>query len=152
MPGPRIRGGNKVLTVEKAVKAIETVRKLLPLIGIGSPIVKHGPRGETRVDIPLVYNGIALDRIHYNPIDKSFYPKGAPPHTGKTSINLYESAGELLRELRVLDAVEYREPENCWVVPLAWRSFIVAHVKVDVNGEEIVPDYGLTAEMSGRIV
>ncbi len=56
-------------------------------------------------------------------------------------------AGEIVGELRALDAAEYREPERCWAVPLAWGPYLVAHVKVSSDGKEVVPDYGLTEEV-----
>lgn len=157
MPGQSIRGGSKYspINTDKALKAIETVKKLLSLLSIGPLCIHRGPRGELHIDVPLMYDGIALDRIHYDPIADAFSPKGRPVHVQVTSINEEEiraRASEMLKELRVIDAVEYREPEKCWVVPIAWKNFIVAHIKVDHEGEEIVPDYGLTVEIGGRIV
>ena len=154
----RIRGsGEKYVRIDpsKAMKAIETVKSILNLLVIGPIIMHRGPAGDVHIDIPLVYDGVALDRIHYDPLTNTFSPKGRPVHVYVESIDLEhvkDNANKMLQEIRVLDAVEYREPERCWVVPLAWKTYIVAHVKVDVEGEELVPDYGLTAEIGGRIV
>ena len=154
----RIRGpGGEYVKIDpsKAMKAIETVKSILNLLVIGPIIMHRGPEGDVHIDIPLVYDGVALDRIHYDPLTNTFSPKGRPVHARIDRIDLEyvkENANKMLQELRVLDAVEYREPERCWVVPLAWKTYIVAHVKVDVEGEELVPDYGLTAELGGRIV
>ncbi len=54
---------------------------------------------------------------------------------------------KVLRELRVIDAVEFREPENAWIAPLAWNYIIIAHIKVSYDGNELIPDYGLTEEV-----
>nr|QEK14175.1 hypothetical protein FPV09_02535 [Thermococcus aciditolerans] len=43
--------------------------------------------------------------------------------------------------------VTFREPENCWVVPVAWKSFIILHVRVSADEKELIPDYGLTEEV-----
>ncbi len=156
MSAPRIRGaGYSPIDMDKALKAIETVKQLLHLLGVGPIIIHRAPHGELHIDIALVYDGVALDRIHYDPVSKCFSPKGRPVHAqveGVDEEDIRKRVAEMFKELRVIDAVEYREPERCWVVPLAWRNYIVAHIKVDHNGEEIVPDYGLTAEIGGRIV
>ncbi|MCD6196053.1 MAG: hypothetical protein J7J82_04630 [Staphylothermus sp.] len=154
----RIRGpGGEYVKIDlsKAMKAIETVKSILDLLVIGPIIMHRGPEGDVHIDIPLVYDGVALDRIHYDPLTDTFSPKGRPVHIHIDRVDLEhirENANKMLQELRVLDAAEYREPERCWAIPLAWKTYIVAQVKVDVEGEELVPDYGLTAELGGRVV
>jgi len=59
---------------------------------------------------------------------------------------------EVLREARVVDAVEYRESEDAWAVPLAWRHIIIAHVKVTYDASQLVPDYGLTGEVRRNVL
>ncbi len=142
------------ISPSKAMKAIEAVKNILNLLFIGPPIIHRDPAGETHIDLPLMYNGVALDRIHYDPLTNTFSPKGRPVHVRVSKINeeyIKENADKMLKEVRVINAAEYREPENCWVIPLAWKTYIIAHVKIDVEGEELIPDYGLTAEIGGRI-
>ncbi len=137
-----------------ARKSISTVSKLIGLIVPGPLIFHHHPSG-TSVDIPILYNGMALDRIHFDLYFNRFSPKGLPVISRISEVdeaNVLSKVRELLGELRVLDAVEFRVPEDCWVVPVAWREFIVAHIKVSRDGMEVVPDQGLTAEVSSRIV
>ena len=101
-----------------------------------------------------MYNGYALDRIHYNPLEGKFSPKGMPGHffNVKTDLNrIREIVHGLIRKLRVVDAVEYREPDDAWAVPLAYGAFIVAYVKVSYNGKELIPDYGLTEEVRRNV-
>ncbi len=155
MEDPRIRKHvrSPAITEEKAIIAIETVRKILSLMEAGPFLTHRGPRGEIHYDIPLMYQGFALDRLHYDPWEKRLLPKGMPHVQAKeeTPETSYDEVAKLVRELRVLDAVEFREPEQAWLVPIAWRSFIVAHIKVDVEGKEVVPDYHLTEEAMQRV-
>ena len=61
-----------------AVRAIGTVCDALKYMEIGIPIIHRGPRGEVHVDVPLMYHGYALDRIHYDPYVNAPSPKGRP--------------------------------------------------------------------------
>ncbi len=65
------------LNIENASKAIEAVKQALRFIESGPPIMHYGSRGEIHVDIPLMYHGYALDRIHYDSVNNRFNPKEA---------------------------------------------------------------------------
>jgi len=56
------------------------------------------------------------------------------------------AAERILSEARVLDAAEYEAPRRAWRVPVAWRSLIVIHLRVDGMGR-VVPDEPLTMEL-----
>ena len=129
--------------VESAKRAIKLVRDALPLFRAGRPILK--PDG---VDVPVLYLNFAVDGLHYNPGSRTPLPKGCPRGERPESMEgIAEGVDAVLRESRVVDACEFREPENCWVVPVAWESFIILHVRVSADGREIVPDYRLTEEI-----
>jgi len=133
-----------------ASRAVDVVRSALPYMTIGPPIIHYGPGGEVHVDVPLMYNGFAVDRMHYDPYTNLPSPKGRPVHAFNISVDpntvrrVFENA---LREFMVIPAVEYREPERAVMVPIAWRLFIVAHVRVSIDTYSIVPDYKLTEEV-----
>ncbi len=152
-PPPPIRPPGKwtkPLDIGAASRAIETVKNALPYLTAGPPIIHIGPAGDVHIDVPLVYHDVALDRIHYDPIAKAPSPKGRSVHAWGIEVNKSEVLSimeQVIRELTVVEAVEFREQEDCWVVPLAWRVFIVAHIKVSSDGMQLVPDYPLTAEM-----
>ncbi len=132
------------------IRAIETVREALKYMEIGIPIIHRGPRGEIHVDVPLMYHGYALDRIHYDPYTNSPSPKGKPVKVRGIRVKedyVREVMEKVVKELEIIDAVEFREPENAWIVPLAWNHMIVAHIKVSYDGRELIPDYGLTEEV-----
>lgn len=144
-----------VLSQELASKAINTVKNLIEFLEWGPPLIRYGPAGEVHVDIPLMYNGYALDRLHYDPYVKTLSPKGRPVRAWNIRISVnevLESIRDCISEFKVIEAVEYREPEKAWAVPIAWKSFIVAHIKVSHDGEEIIPDYGLTEEVRRHVL
>ncbi len=150
---PPVRVSTRVspsIDVSQAERAIETVRRALPYMFFGPPIVRRGPAGDVHVDVPLMYHDYALDRVHYDPVARCPSPKGRPAKAFGVEVDLDEVRmvmDSVLKELRVVDAVEFREPEDAWIVPLAWKLYIVAHIKVSRDGSELIPDVGLTAEV-----
>ncbi len=137
-----------------AQKAIELVKRALPYVTAGPPLISYGPRGEVHVDIPLMYQGFALDRMHYDPLSKTLSPKGRPVEAIGIRVDsneVFSLANSIIKELKVVEAVEYRKPEAVWIVPVAWRSLIVAHIKVTHSSDSLVPDYGLTEEVRRHV-
>jgi len=144
--GPRVSGPPNF---GSAVRAIEAVKEILPLITAGSPIIRRGPAGEVHIDVPIMYMGFALDRVHYDPYLRSPSPKGRPVSAIGVDIDpnaAREIVERAIHESTVLEGAEFREPEAAWVVPVAWNHLIIAHIKVSMDGSEIVPDYALTEE------
>ncbi|MDK2384043.1 MAG: hypothetical protein QI199_04445, partial [Candidatus Korarchaeota archaeon] len=137
---------------EDAEKAIETAREILHLLSAGPALIRGDPGG-WHVDIPVMYQGYALDRIHLDVDKMEPSPKGRPVRSSREMdpSEIKGRAEEIVRELRVLDAAEYREPDRCWVVPLAWGPYLVAHVRVSSDGREVVPHYGLTEEVRRNV-
>ena len=149
-PGPPVRGRRRVFDPGAAGRAVETVRAGLPYFYAGPALVRRGPGGEVVVDVPLMYQGFALDRVHYDPVLRSPSPKGRPGRAWGVEVDPLEAqrvVGEALGEAWVLGAAEYREPEDVWVVGIAWKHMVIAHVRVSGDGAEIVPDYHLTGEV-----
>ena len=133
---------SRVLKPEDAEKAVELVRQALPFFRAGEPIVHPD-----HVDVPVLYLDFAIDRVHYDPRTGNPSPKGAPPHTEPRADDARERIDDVLKEAHVLEGAEFREPEDCWVVPVAWKSFIILHVRVSADGSELIPDYHLTEEV-----
>ena len=148
-PFPPIRKGppkeSRVLRSEDAGKAVSLVKQALPLFRAGEPIVHPD-----HIDVPVMYLDFAIDRVHYDPRTGTPAPKGGPPHCELPSgAEAYakERIDGALKEAYVLEGAEFREPEDCWVVPVAWKNFIILHVRVSADGEELIPDYPLTEEV-----
>ncbi len=155
---PPVRGHRECappIDFECASRAISTVRAALSYIIVGPPLIRYGPAGEVHVDVPLMYHDLALDRVHYDPSLRAPSPKGRPVRAWGVRVEADEVKSVMesaLREVRVIDAAEYREPEAAWVVPLAWRNIIIAHIKVSHDGSELIPDYGLTEEVRRYVI
>ena len=159
MPGPppvKDRPGRgSVIDIDAAGRAVETVKRALEYVVAGPLIVHRGPRGEVSVDVPLMYQNFALDRVHFDPVLRMPSPKGRPGRAWNVELSLDEVQDvmeRVLGEVWVVEAAEFREPEDAWAVPLAWRHVIIAHVRVSRDGGEIVPDYGLTEEVRRRVL
>ncbi len=148
MPPP-VRDKFRPLDFEALDKAIRTAMEAYQLFTAGVPIVKRGVRGEVHVDVPVMYMDFAVDRIHYDPHAEAPSPKGRPvrAHAEVDSQKVREAVENVLKEANVIEAAEFREPEDAWVIPVAWNKIIIMHIKVSENGEEIIPDYGLTDEV-----
>ena len=138
---------------EEAAIAVSAAKAAAERLRAAPPIIRRTPRGYA-VDVPLLYNGVAVDRMHLDPQSLEPLPKGMPeppsPAPSPPEPLAAQSAAEkAARELRALDAAEYRGPEAAWAVPLAWRSLVVAHIRIRVAGGqgEVVPDEPLTLEV-----
>ena len=141
------------ISQELASRAIETARKVIEFIEPAPPLYHRTPDG-IHIDIPILYQGFVLDIIHYDIAKNSFLPKGKPHVKYVGSIDekaIMDVSRKLFGELRVLDAAEYREPERAWIIPIAWRSFIVAHLKISHDGKNVIPDYRLTGELKRKM-
>ncbi len=157
MPPPPIRAqpparGSKYRSIDlsNAGKAVETVRASIPYL-TPAVMVRVGPAGDLCVEAALLYGGLALDKVHYDIILDSPSPKGRPAcvfEQVKPDINHIKEVMEgVLRGAQAVEAAEFREPESCWAVPIAWKNLIIAYVKVSEDGSELVYDLGITDEV-----
>lgn len=130
-------------------KAISTAKSALQFFTVGVPIIRRGPKGDVHVDVPVMYTDFAIDRIHYDPQSKMPSPKGRPvrAYSDVSSKEVRGIIEDILKESYVIEAAEFREPENAWVIPVAWNRLIIMYIKVSYDGEELIPDYRLTEEV-----
>ncbi|CAB49407.1 hypothetical protein [Pyrococcus abyssi] len=110
-------------TSDLARKAIDTVRKALPLFIPAPPIVHRDPEGY-HIDVPILYMDFAVDRVHFNAETNAPFPKGSPVSSKvpPKSEEVVERMKAILEESRVLEACEFRKPERAWVVPWHGRA------------------------------
>ncbi len=157
-PLPPIKGKRepvvKPLNFDSLNKAISTAKAALQFFTAGVPIIRRGPKGDVHVDVPVMYMDFAIDRIHYDPYSETPSPKGRPVGAwgDVDSREIREIIESILKEAYVIEAAEFREPENAWIIPVAWNKIIIMHIKVSYDGEELVPDYGLTEEVRRHVV
>ncbi len=134
------------------ILAIELVKKALPDFFVGNPWKRVHHHRRIEVKVPLMCNGFVLDLIHFDPVAFSLLPKGIPGVMAEPGLavdlnRVKEVVEEALKEMVILPGVEFREPEDAWVVPGAYRNLIVAHIRVAADGSALMPDYHATTEM-----
>ncbi|MCE4610060.1 MAG: hypothetical protein F7C36_06780 [Desulfurococcales archaeon] len=128
---------------EHAARAITLAEQVLPSLKafqIARRPKEHGP-----IDVIVVYSGLAVDVVHYDPYTKTPSPKGRPveylgeidPREALSHINM------ALREAYILRGAEYRKPEDAWIVPVAWNNMIILHLKISGDGGRLIADPGL---------
>ncbi len=148
-PPPQIGGPSKI-QLSNASLAVATAKKAKSYLTAGKVWAVIGPRGETDIKAAILYDGTAVAVLHFNPEDGSILPLGVHPIVGMTTDqieNIKKEVPAIVEGLEVLDGAEYREPENAWVVPLAYKNMIIAHLKIYVDGIHIIPDYPANQEM-----
>ncbi len=153
MGNPLPNPDQAIFNYEAVKQAIDTVKKALPFLVPGPPLIHRDPGGKVHVDIPLMYNGFAIDRIHYDPVAGHPSPKGRPVSVVISKLDnrsIIDRMAQVLNKTSVIEAGEYRDPEKAWIIPLAWNNLIIAHVKVSSDGKHIIPDEALTLEISRR--
>ncbi|MEB3852137.1 MAG: hypothetical protein LRS49_06135 [Desulfurococcales archaeon] len=142
----------------EARAAVEAAERAAQLLAPGPAIVRRGPRG-VEVEVPVMYEGVAVDSIRLDPATCRAMPKGMPHPPGGPSgaacgeREAREEAARVIEGLRVLGAAEYRGPEGAWMVPLAWGHMIVVHLRLRVRRGtvEVLHDPRLTAEVLRRL-
>ncbi len=144
-PGPAVN-----VDVSKATLAVQTAGRAKPYLSLSRPWAMRAPRGELDLKVALVYDGAAVGVLRFDPRSGDVLPKGYNPWVFQQTVSaedVIRSAQTVLNGLEVLNGAEYREPEACWVVPLAYQGRIVAEVRVTYDGTGIVPDTPATQEM-----
>ncbi len=127
--------------------ATQVNRNLLP----GKVWMMRAPGGELEIKGGLVYQGVAVAMLRFDPQSGQVLPAGVNPHVYSSNLPLTEfkkSLSAIVQNLKILPVAEFMEPEACWAFPVTYRNFIVAHVKIYYDGVHVVQDYGANQEMS----
>ncbi len=136
--------------LNNASLAIKTAREAKKYFTSWKLWMHKGPAGEVVIKAAVVYRGVAVGALEFDPIDGNILPKGYHPSSFESRVILEVVKNKLpgiIAALKVLDGAEFRDKERCWVVPLAYEGKIVAHLKVYEDGIHVVPDYPLDQEM-----
>ncbi|MBS1999668.1 MAG: hypothetical protein JSS86_25270 [Cyanobacteria bacterium SZAS LIN-2] len=130
-------------TPDNAIKALASARESIRFLKPGKVWMKKSPRGEFEIKGSLMLEEFAALALHFNPEDGSVLPKGLhgltearPEIPDLVQAQLHAVAAEL----EVLDGAEFREPESCWAVPVAYRNRIVGHIKISADGSDVLAD------------
>ena len=136
--------------LRNASTAVQTAHSLKALLKPGKVWISKTPRGEVVIKAALMYEGVPVGSLEFDPITGEILPKGYHPSTFNQKIPLEKvkhKVQEIIPKLSVLNGAEFRMPESCWVVPLAIDGKIVSHVKIFYDGKHVVPDYPLENEL-----
>ena len=133
-----------------AVTAVATARKMKAYLTPGNVWIMTAPRGEVEVKAAIIYDGMAVAVLHFNPQDGALLPLGIHPRAFGVNPPLEtikRTLPSIMGDLEVLNGAEYREPESAWIIPLAYKGMIVAHLKIYADGIHVVPDYPANQEL-----
>jgi len=139
-------------TMENASKAIDTARNALIKLTPGQVWKHEAPHG-TELKGSLMQGELHVLMIHFNGEDASVLPKGLHGLSeGNPEIKkqIESKLIELPSHLKVLEGAEFREPEECWAIPIALDGRIVSHLKVSANGREVVADKKIAKELQNQ--
>jgi len=133
--------------------AVTTVQKLTGQLTPGKVWIRRAPAGEVELKAGILYQGTVVAVLHFSPQDGSLLPLGIHPRIYQIPASsiiqiIKNQLPHIIRELRILSAAEFREPEASWIFPVALGNTIVSHIKVYYDGIHIVPDYPANQEMS----
>jgi len=131
--------------------AAATAQKLAGQLQAGKVWLMRAPAGELEIKAGLLYQGVVVALLRVNPADGSLLPLGVNPHAYQSSVPLGDIKARLsgiIKQLHILPAAEFMEPEACWSFPLVYGNTIVTHVKVYYDGMHVLQDYMANQEMA----
>ncbi len=137
--------------LQQAARALETARQVVPLLQAGRLWTRRAPGGETELKGALLYRQAVVGVVRFHPLEGTVLPQGLHPRVYTARANLAvveENFRQLLRQIQLAPAGEYREPEACWVFPLSVNGLCIAELKIYSDGIHVVPDYVASQEMA----
>jgi hypothetical protein len=155
-PPPGIQGIQVTQTIPVTTlmanlpQALQTIRKLNKLLTAGKVWLTRGPGGELDVKAGLLYQGVAVAVIRFNPLDGNVLPLGLNQQVYQSSLSMQTVKAKfssLLPQLKILPVAEFIGPETCWSFPVVLGNTVVTHVKIYYNGMYVLPDYPTNQEM-----
>lgn len=141
-------------TPENAIAAVTTGRTSLIRVQAGPVWTKCAPRGDYEIKGCLLLAGEPVVVLHFSPEDGSLLPKGLHAlSAGRPEVSqlVEKQLSMIVSEVTVLDGAEFREPEFCWVVPVAHKGRIVGHLRVTADGTAVIADMRAKDELGGSL-
>ncbi len=155
-PNPGVQGVQVIQTIPVATllanlpQAVQTTRKLNRLLTAGKVWLTRAPGGELELKAGLLYRGVVVAVLRFNPMDGSVLPLGVNPRIYQSSLSIQTVKKELftaISQLKILPAAEFIEPETCWSFPVILGNIVVARVKIYYDGAHVLQDYAANQEM-----
>ncbi|NOY09705.1 MAG: hypothetical protein GXP33_12790 [Spirochaetes bacterium] len=139
------------ITLEKIQQVLSTVRRTRKYLKPGKLWVLRGPGGELEIRGGIVYQGAVVSVVEFNPVNGSVLPAEYRPVAYQENVSLKTIRKQLdtiVTNLQILKGVWYREPEGCWIVPLAYKGEVITSLKIYYDGIHVIPDYEAAREMA----
>jgi len=137
--------------LSRSGQAFATARAVLAAASAGKVWMMRAPAGEVEVKAALLYQNNVVAVLRFHPLTGQLLPRGVNPRAVEVRVNteaVKRRLQVLIPRLTLVPAGEYREPESCWVFPIAWNNMAVAELKVFYDGQHVVQDFGAAQEMS----
>ncbi len=142
---------NANIIPEQAENVLSTAKRARINLKPGKVWKTRAPGGELQIQGGILYQGVVVSVVSFNPSTGCILPEGYKPieYQQRVSLeSLQHKLTDVVNNLQILNGVWYREPEGCWIVPLAYRGEIITNLKIYYDGEHIVPDYRASREMA----
>ncbi len=136
--------------MSKVSAAFDVAKMCISDVEAGDVWVKRSPKGELELKGAVLYKGRVVSVIHFSPESGEVLPKGFHPKSYELKVSLSEIHNRLshiVKRLKPVYALEYREPEMVWAVPLSYEGKLVSYLKIFWNATSVVPDYPAEDEM-----
>ena len=132
-------------------QAIKTTSNLNKLLSPGKVWLMRSPNGETEIKGGILYQGVVVAVLHFNPLNGKVLPLGIHTHLFQNNIEISSVKSNLpavIGNLEILPTAEFMEPEACWSFPVAIGNIIIAHIKIYYDGIHVMEDYLANQEMT----
>ncbi len=132
-------------------QAITTTGNLNKLLSTGKVWLMHSPTGEVEIKGGVLYQGVVVAVLRFNPLNGNVLPLGLNPHVFQNNIEITRvksNLSKVIGNLKILPVAEFMEPEACWSFPVAMDNIIVAHIKIYYDGIHVMEDYLSNQEMA----
>lgn len=142
--------GKAFNTVENASRAVDTARDALSSLTPGRVWKHQAPHG-VEIKGSLMQGDMHVAVIHFNGEDASVLPRGLHGLSeGKPEIfnKIEERLALLPVQMKALEGAEFREPEECWAIPIALAGRIICHLRVSADGRKLKPDLKIEREFN----
>ncbi len=139
------------ITPENVRKVLSTAKELRKYLKVGRIWVLKGPGGELEVKGAVMYRGAVVSVIEFSPADGAVLPaeyRSAVYQSDVSRQAIEDQFNKIVSDMKILNGAWFRQPEACWIVPVAYNGEIIAFLRIYYDGIHVVPDYNASREMA----
>ncbi len=125
-----------------APQIISTASVVMEYVKFGKVWAFRGPGGESEIKAGLIYQNRIISVLRLDGKTGKPLPIGVNTNLlGNYNLMwLKSNLSNIIFNLKVVGAIEYRAPENCWVIPIAYGGLKVGELKITYDGSYVIPD------------